>query len=75
MRTTLTLVGVRVNGPPAIVVARLAKSLNVPTAVPPIERNLIHPIHPIRPLPDFASRIQQLPPNTLALRRAFKTVY
>lgn len=67
-----SVVGVRVKGPRAAVVARLARSLNVETAVLPIVRNLIRRVGT---LPDFASRTQQLPPTTLALRRAFETAH
>lgn len=67
-----SVVGVRVTGPRAAIVTRLANSLGVETAVLPIVRDLINRV---RTLPDFAWRTQQLTPTTIALRRSIEIAH
>lgn len=67
-----SLVGVRVVGPRATVVARLAKNLEVETAVLPIVRELIRRM---RTLPEFAWRTQRLTLTALAVRRAIEQAH
>lgn len=63
------IVGVRVSGPRAAIVERLALGLETDTAVLPIVRELMRRL---RTLPDYTWRTQRLAPPTLALRRAIE---
>lgn len=63
------IVGVRVTGPRAAIVQRLAIGLETETAVLPIVRELIHRL---RTLPDYAWRTQRLAPATLAFRQTIE---
>jgi hypothetical protein len=64
--------GVRVVGPRAAMIARLADRLGVEAAVLPIVRELIRRL---RTLPDFAWRTQQLSATTLAVRQAIERAH
>lgn len=70
-RTSVTAVR-PTKGPRSAVVGRLAKNLNVETAVLPIVRDLIR--HVCTSLVS-SSRTKQLPPNSIALRRAIETAH
>jgi hypothetical protein len=63
------VVGVRVEGPRAAIVQRLASSLEVDTAVLPVVRELIRRV---RTIPDYAWHTQQLAPATLELRQTLE---
>jgi hypothetical protein len=67
-----SVVGIRVEGERAVIVARLAQSLGTATAVLPIVRTLITQL---RTLPDYAWRTQQLTPTTLALRHTIEKAH
>lgn len=60
------VVGIRVGGPRAAVISRLAPGLSTEPAVLPVVRELIRRL---RTLPDYAWRTQRLSANTLALRQ------
>lgn len=61
--------GVRVIGPRAAIIERMAGSLGTEAAALPVVRELIRRIST---LPDYARRTQRLAPLTLALRQTFE---
>lgn len=64
------VVGIRVVGPRAAIVNRLAQGLDTEPTVLPVVRELIRRL---RTLPEYAWRTQRLAPNTLALRQVVET--
>lgn len=65
-----SVVGIRVAGPRAAIIKRLAASLKTEPFVLPVVRELIRRL---RTLPDYAWRTQRLTPHTLALRQAVES--